>query len=577
MSRGFLGVGFKDFVECAGIELPWGQNENLKIVLVYRPPRPPFSEADRDNTAKLCNVMENLQGNVITVGDFNFPSIDWSRNYSSNLGEQAFLDVLAKKFFSQHVNFPTHKDGNLLDLVTGSHPDLVSEVRDEGYLGEPDHTMIWVDVVGPAWNLDSVEMVPDWRKADLDKLKEALVNIDWEAKFEAKSGVDSWAIFRDILKEETDRCVPKMKRRSNTKPVWMNKNILRLIRKKKRLWRWYTTEGGRDFESFQAYKKVQSEVQKSVKNAKKNFEKKIAKDKNKKAFFSYLKKKTSNRVSVGPLKDGDKLVTDNKDMAEMLNNWYLSVFTRENLEEISDAKQLFTGESPLVSVQFTPKKVLEKLKELNPNAAPGPDGIWTKIIYSMAEVICVPLALIYAKCLEEGEVPPEWKTANVAPIFKKGSKSILGNYRPVSLTCVLCKVMEKIICDAIIEYLKLYDLIRRSQHGFMRSRSTLTNLLAYLEELTKIMDAGHSLDVVYLDFLKAFDKVPIQRLLSKCSGLGIQGKLLKWIERWLVGRKQSSPKWRSLILGRDLLWGGPGFLPGPGPLHHVHQRHRWIS
>ena len=144
----------------------------------------------------------------------------------------------------------------------------------------------------------------------------------------------------------------------------------------------------------------------------------------------------------------------------------------------------------------------------------------------MVEVICVPLAIIYSKCLEAGEVPPEWKMSNVAPIFKKGSKSAPGNYRPVSLTCVLCKVMEKIICDAIIKHLKLYDLIRRSQHGFMRRKSTLTNLLSYLEDLNKIMDEGHSLDVVYLDFSKSFDKVPIQRLLSKCSGLGIQGKLL---------------------------------------------------
>ena len=121
--------------------------------------------------------------------------------------------------------------------------------------------------------------------------------------------------------------------------------------------------------------------------------------------------------------------------------------------------------------------------------------------------------------MEEGEVPPEWKTANVAPIFKKGSKSTPGNYRPVSLTCVLCKIMEMVIVDAIVDHLKTHDLIRRSQHGFMRGRSTMTNLLSYLEELTKIMDEGHSIDVVYLDFSKAFDKVPIQRLLSKCSGL----------------------------------------------------------
>ena len=141
--------------------------------------------------------------------------------------------------------------------------------------------------------------------------------------------------------------------------------------------------------------------------------------------------------------------------------------------------------------------------------------------------------------MEEGEVPPDWKTAKyVAPIYKKGSKGVPGNYRPVSLTCVLCKVMEMLICDAIVEHLLQHNLIRSSQHGFMKGRNTATNLLAYLDELTKIVDGGLPLDVVYLDFAKAFDKVPIHRLITKCDGLGIRGKLLKWIKEWLVGRKQ---------------------------------------
>ena len=255
-------------------------------------------------------------------------------------------------------------------------------------------------------------------------------------------------------------------------------------------------------------------------------------------------------MSVGPLKEGDELVTDNKRMAEMLNSWYCSVFTREDLQQIPEAEQLFNGDSPLTSVEFTPKLVSEKLKKLNPNSAPGPDGIWTRILHSTADIISVPLAFIYAKCLEEGEVPLEWKKANVAPIYKKGSKTVAGNYRPVSLTCVACKVMEMIICDAIVEHLRKFELIRRSQHGFLRGRSTLTNLLCYLEELTKLLDEGHSLDIVYLDFSKAFDKVPIRRLLNKCAGLGIHGKLLAWIEEWLVGRKQ-----RVVLNGEASSWG----------------------
>ena len=121
-------------------------------------------------------------------------------------------------------------------------------------------------------------------------------------------------------------------RRVGSKPAWMNKNILRLIRKKRRMWRFYTSDprAERDYNSYQAYKNVQKEVTKAVKNAKRNLERKLAKSrkKNSKAFFSYMKKQTSNRVSVGPLKDGDELVADSGRMAGMLNSFFCSVFTR---------------------------------------------------------------------------------------------------------------------------------------------------------------------------------------------------------------------------------------------------------
>ena len=129
----------------------------------------------------------------------------------------------------------------------------------------------------------------------MEDMEKALGEVNWEEKLEGKKGVECWDVFKKILNEETERCIPKKQRRVGTKPVWMNNNTLRLIRKKRRLWKWYTREGGRDYESFQAYKNVQSLVQKSVKKARRNFEKKIAKDSNKKAFYSYLKKKTSNR------------------------------------------------------------------------------------------------------------------------------------------------------------------------------------------------------------------------------------------------------------------------------------------
>ena len=113
-----------------------------------------------------------------------------------------------------------------------------------------------------------------------------------------------------------------------------------------------------------------------------------------------------------------------------------------------------------------------------------------------------------------------------------------GNHRPISLTCIICKVMEAIIRDNIVEHLTNNELIRASQHGFMNSKSCLTNLIEYLDTLTKLVDAGHNVDVIYLDFAKAFDKVPHQRLLTKLQAHGISGKVLDWVSAWLSDRKQ---------------------------------------
>ena len=199
-----------------------------------------------------------------------------------------------------------------------------------------------------------------------------------------------------------------------------------------------------------------------MKNAKKHFEKKLAKDckKNPKAFRSYMKRKTSNKMKVGPLKDDQGgLVTDSKGQANILNRWYCSVFTREDTSNIPEAVDVYEGNNMLEEVTITRDKVKKKLSSLKPKSAPGPDKISPAVLHNMADILCVPLASIFNKCQAEGVVPEDWKLANVTPIFKKGSKSAPGNYRPVSLTCILCKVMESLIKDTIVEHLTANSLI----------------------------------------------------------------------------------------------------------------------
>jgi len=182
----------------------------------------------------------------------------------------------------------------------------------------------------------------------------------------------------------------------------------------------------------------------------------------------------------------------------------------------------------------------------------------------LAEVISVTVAELFNKSLKSGEVPQDWKMANVTAVHKKGKKSSPSNYRPVSLTVNLCKIFESIMRDSIIEHLEKHKLISGSQHGFVRNRSCLTNLLSFMEEITKYLDSGYPVDILYLDFQKAFDKVPHCRLVSKLAAHGISGDVLKWIENWLRGRKQRVVLGGQASEWSDILSGVPqGSVLGP--------------
>ncbi|KAK4825650.1 hypothetical protein QYF61_001473 [Mycteria americana] len=137
-----------------------------------------------------------------------------------------------------------------------------------------------------------------------------------------------------------------------------------------------------------------------------------------------------------------------------------------------------------------------------------------------------------------GEVPADWRLANVTPIFKKGRKEDPGNYRPVSLTSVLGKLMEQIILSAITRHVENNQGIKTSQHGFRKGRSCLTNLISFYNKVTHLIDEGKAVDVVYLDFSKAFDTVSHSILLEKLAAHGLDGCTLCWVKNWLDGRAQ---------------------------------------
>ena len=132
-------------------------------------------------------------------------------------------------------------------------------------------------------------------------------------------------------------------------------------------------------------------------------------------------------MTVGPLKANGSVVTDHQVMSNMLNDYFCSVFTDENIEEIPAAEQQYVGDDPLLDVTITKEKVRKKLAALKPSSAPGPDKVWAKVLHSLSDVFAEPLSIVFSRLLQDGAVPDIWKTANVCPVFKKGSKGDPGN------------------------------------------------------------------------------------------------------------------------------------------------------
>ena len=191
------------------------------------------------------------------------------------------------------------------------------------------------------------------------------------------------------------------------------------------------------------------------------------------------------------------------------------------MEKIPEARSIFKGDHAdmLRDVEISQVLVYERLKRLKKNKAPGFDNLDSDFLSKTAESISNPLTKIFLNSFECGIVPADWKCANVCSIFKKGKKTIPGNYRSVSLTSHVCKVFEGMVKDKIIDHIDRHNLLNPSQHGFVKNKSCLTNLLETVSFLADCVDNHKNIDIVYLDFQKAFDKVPHKRLLLKIKSL----------------------------------------------------------
>lgn len=190
------------------------------------------------------------------------------------------------------------------------------------------------------------------------------------------------------------------------------------------------------------------------------------------------------------------------------------------------------------SVSFSSKTILEVLSSFKNSHALGPDGFSAVFYKEFSHELSKPLFKIFNTSINDGQLPSCWKKATVVPVYKSGNAAVVQNYRPISLTCIPCKVLERIICTQLTAYLNEHNLLDRSQFGFVAGRSTTLQLLQCLDDWTSGLEVGASVDSIMIDYAKAFDSVSHEKLLSKLISYGISGKILSWISNFLLGRTQ---------------------------------------
>ena len=515
---------------------------SLTLTLVYHSPN-----STAENTLKLADLIQNCEKNCLILGDFNLPKTCFKSGTSDAKGRPV-LEAASIRFLTNLVDFPSHVRGNTLDIALSDceTKNCVFNVENIGNLGNSDHAMIKLELeMSPSFN-ESEQLIYDWKNGDKEGLKNHVNSIDFHTEFQNLNTNDAWTRFKTLLDESINRYIPLKPRRKKGRPVWMNRKVRNLVNRKQSSWKKITKN--RSDSNFEKYKLAEKLCKKGVSEAKRRFERCMADSGNKRPFAAYVKSKTKARVNVGPLKVNNATICDNQEMAEVLNGFFVSVFTDEPDGPIPPATALPSG-SVLREIRFESSKVKKKLAGLRPESAPGPDGVTARFLKEHAEALAPALVILFNRSMEEGMVPEDWRCANVTPIFKKGSKGDPGNYRPVSLTSIPCRIMESCIRDSIVDHLEVNGLINPSQHGFMRKKSCTTNLLEFMERVTAEVDQGHAMDLIYLDFSKAFDKVPHKRLIEKMRAHSINGKLLQWVERWLQGRTQ-----RTVLNGKGSEW-----------------------
>ena len=539
-------------IECMWIELTLN-HKHVLFGLFYRPPSSKAAYLTTIENSIHLATDTGIQ-NILITGDFNFNMLNARPASKIN-------DLCQQYSLKQTIDEPTHffdDTPSLLDLILTSNSDHLLYTG----VGDPFLTQ-QVRFHCPIYGICNFTKPKhksffrhtwSFERGDYNSLREKASRTNWDTLYDTDITKYAENISNHIIAIAKE-CIPNRKTRIKPdEPSWINMEIKRFIRKRKRAFKKAKTTNSHNH--WAKFKQLRNRVIHLIRESKQSPKVKVA-DKLKngslysKDWWRTLKSviAPNSKNSVPPLIKDGTIADDETDKANILNDFFRDQTLIDDNGVDLPQFESYDVLSELNSIHITPDEVKTVLKSLPLGKAAGPDGINNRVLRELAIELSVPFCSLFNRSLQIGAFPENWKRSHVTPIAKGGERSSPSNYRPISLLCTPEKCFERVVFKHIYTHFHENHILTSLQSGFIPGDSTVNQLTFLYNTFSQALDTEKEVRVVFCDVSKAFDRVWHEGLLLKLEAAGIRGSLLSWFRSYLSDRKQ-----RVVLPGAESKW-----------------------
>ena len=490
------------------------------------------------NHDKIIGQLKDLQrrrrlSKIILVGDFNLNGVAWPTLSGTLPLEQAFVNSFIDLGLAQCITTPTHYKGKILDLLLTNSVASINDIKvgERDSVCKSDHFPINFKMsIKVGRRKPTKRLCYNFKNVNWDRMNQELRHVNWDTLLNGTEPEIGWRKFKEKLFEIADKHIKKAHVKTDGQDPWFDSECYDAWRTKMRLHKDKHKSDAANIKFSLARKNFKSVVAKKMRETLNESDDSALITKK---FWSYVKSKTASQRIPEFISYNGVVRSKPEDQANLFNNFFFEQFSDASLYDIDID---YSNDSHF-DIEFDHRRIRKLLSGINSNKAYGPDNIHGKLLKNCAVGLAYPLSLIFHSSYNVGTLPTEWKLGHVVPIFKKGDKHEVSNYRPISLTCLIVKILERIIKDELLNH--TCNLLDDRQHGFLAEKSCATNMLGLCDSLALSLNENIRTDVIYFDFAKAFDSVNHDLLLNKLkNNFNIDGRLLKFLTDYLRDRQQ---------------------------------------